>query len=94
MGDDEGMLSVFSPAKSPDSDLPVTVTGHTELWLIDETEGLIEIMCIKSPDNIARLICVPKGLVYLNAACYREFTTPHIPDDSRLAVPAFNGDIY
>ena len=94
MGDNEGMLSVLSPAKSLDFDSPVTVTGHTEPRLIDETEGLIEIMRTKSPGDIAKLMRISEDLAHLNATRYREFTTPHTPDDSRPAVLAFNGDVY
>ena len=94
MGDNEGMLSVLSPAKSLDFDSPVTVTGHTEPRLIDETEGLIEIMRTTSPSDIAKLMRISEDLAHLNATRYREFTTPHTPDDSRPAVLAFNGDVY
>jgi len=94
MGDNEGMLSVLSPAKSLDFDSPVTATGHTEPRLIDETEGLIEIMRTKSPGDIAKLMRISEDLAHLNATRYREFTTPHTPDDSRPAVLAFNGDVY
>jgi len=73
---------------------PVTVTGHTEPRLIDETEGLIEIMRTKSPGDIAKLMRISEDLAHLNATRYREFTTPHTPDDSRPAVLAFNGDVY
>ena len=94
MGDNEGMLSVLSPAKSLDFDSPVTATGHTEPRLIDETEGLIEIMRTKSPGDIAKLMRISEDLAHLNATRYREFTPPHTPDASRPAVLAFNGDVY
>ena len=94
MGDNEGMLSVLSPAKSLDFDSPVTATGHTEPRLIDEAEGLIEIMRTKSPGDIATLMRISEDLAHLNATRYRTFTAPHTPDDSRPAVLAFNGDVY
>ena len=64
MGDNEGMLSVLSPAKSLDFDSPVTATGHTEPRLIDETEGLIEIMRTKSPGDIAKLMRISEDLAH------------------------------
>lgn len=88
------MLAVLSPAKSLDFDSALPTRKHSEPRLMSQSSGLIEIMCTKTPADIAQLMHISDELAHLNATRYQDFTTAHDPGNARPAVFAFAGDVY
>lgn len=88
------MLALISPAKKLDfkSDLPVHT--HTQCALLNETQGLVDILKARSKAEIQNLMHLSDNLGQLNYDRYQIYQTPFTPDNARQAAYAFSGDTY
>lgn len=88
------MLLVISPAKALDYETPPTVSTYTQPDFLDQSAALIDILCERTPAQIAELMDLSDALATLNVARYATWSRPFSPDNAKQAVLAFNGDVY
>ena len=91
------MLFLLSPAKSLDYDNPVPAALRkkaTEPLYAGEAAALIKVLRKKSPAQVARLMDLSDNLATLNAERYAAWQPAATPANSKLAVLAFDGDVY
>lgn len=88
------MLAVLSPAKSLDYESPLPTRKSSQPRLLDESLALIDVMRSKSPSEVASLMGISDDLAQLNVERYADFTVPFTRKNARVAVLAFNGDVY
>lgn len=88
------MLAVLSPAKSLDYESPLPTRKYTQPRLLEDAQGLIDVMVTKSPEEVAALMHISAELAELNVQRYSDFSPPFTPATARPALFAFNGDVY
>lgn len=88
------MLIVLSPAKSLDYKTPPTTNISTTPALMAQASRLIDIVRRKSAEEIADLMSISPALSQLNVARYAAWSESPLPQNTKQAVLAFNGDVY
>ena len=88
------MLFLLSPAKSLNYDTPPQVSTHTQPLFTAESAALIDVLKIKSPQDISRLMKLSDALSGLNVARYQVWSKKFTTKNSKQSVLAFNGDVY
>ena len=88
------MLFLLSPAKSLDFETPAGAVPHTQPLFIPQAAELIDILKMKSPQQIASLMSVSDTLAGLNVARYQAWVPKFTAKNAKQAVLAFNGDVY
>jgi hypothetical protein len=87
------MLLVISPSKTQDFS-PTSVLSYSKSRQISETEELINLLKIKSREQIASLMSISEKLSKLNYDRFKSFSTPFSLDNAKQAILAFKGDVY
>lgn len=88
------MIALLSPAKSLDYESMLPTRKSSQPRMLDRAEELVEIMRIKTVDEVADLMSISDDLAALNITRYQDFTTPFTRKNARPAVLAFAGDVY
>ncbi|MDE2158832.1 MAG: peroxide stress protein YaaA [Burkholderiales bacterium] len=91
------MLFLLSPAKTLDFETPLSPALRRKATAplhADRAAELIELLCRRSPAEIARLMDLSTNLAELNAARYAAWQPQATPANSRPALRAFDGDVY
>jgi len=88
------MLLIISPAKKLDFETPSLLHEHSQPEMLDEAEGLIDILRQKDSFQIADLMKLSMKLADLNLARYQQWETPFTPNNAKQAIFAFRGDVY
>ncbi|MBP9061716.1 MAG: peroxide stress protein YaaA [Rhodoferax sp.] len=88
------MLFLLSPAKSLDYDTPAGDVPHTQPLFTRQSQQLIDLLKVKSPQEIAGLMSLSDTLAGLNVARYEAWRPKFTAKNSRQSVLAFNGDVY
>ncbi len=88
------MLFLLSPAKSLDYDTPAGDVPHTQPLFTRQSQQLIDLLKVKSPQEIAELMSLSDTLAGLNVARYEAWRPKFTAKTSRQSVLAFNGDVY
>ena len=88
------MIVILSPSKTLDYASLLPTQAHAIPMFLTESKQLIECLCNKSPEEIAKLMALSDKLAQLNAQRYRDFHTPFTQQNSRPAILAFKGDVY
>lgn len=88
------MLILVSPAKSLDYESPLATKKSTEPRLLDAAQALVDIMAVKSPAEIQKLMSISPKLAELNFERFQDWQQPFTVETARPAVLAFNGDVY
>ncbi len=88
------MKLVISPAKSLDFETKLPKIENSEACFLKEAERLNRLMKKKSPRSLKKLQAISDELAQLNYDRNQEWSVPQIPEKSRPAVFAFNGDVY
>lgn len=88
------MITLLSPAKSLDYESKPTTRKHTEPRLLEESEGLIEVLRTRSVADLASLMHISDELAALNAQRYADFAPPFTTKNAKQALLAFDGDVY
>lgn len=88
------MITLLSPAKSLDYDSKPATRKTSEPRLLDESEGLIDVLRTKSVADLAALMHISDELAALNAQRYADFSLPFTTRNAKQAVLAFDGDVY
>jgi cytoplasmic iron level regulating protein YaaA (DUF328/UPF0246 family) len=88
------MLFLLSPAKSLDYDTPAGDVPHTQPLFTRQSQQLIDLLKVKSPQEIAELMSLSDTLAGLNVARYEAWRPKFTAKNSRQSVLAFNGDVY
>jgi cytoplasmic iron level regulating protein YaaA (DUF328/UPF0246 family) len=76
------MLFLLSPAKSLDYDTPAGDVPHTQPLFTRQSQQLIDLLKVKSPQEIAELMSLSDTLAGLNVARY-EAWRPNSPPKTR-----------
>ena len=88
------MLFLLSPAKSLDYDTPAQVSTHTQPLFTRQSAALIDVLKVKSPQDISGLMKLSDALSGLNVARYQAWSKKFTAKNSKQSVLAFNGDVY
>jgi cytoplasmic iron level regulating protein YaaA (DUF328/UPF0246 family) len=88
------MLFLLSPAKSLDYDTPAGDVPHTQPLFTRQSQQLIDLLKVKSPQEIAELMSLSDTLAGLNVARYEAWRPKFTAKNSKQSVLAFNGDVY
>ena len=88
------MLFLLSPAKSLDYDTPMQTTSCSQPLFAKRSAELIEVLKMKSPLQISKMMRLSDPLAELNVARYQAWSPRSTGKNSRPAVLAFNGDVY
>lgn len=88
------MLSVVSPAKTLDFETPSPTTKATQPQLLDQAEGLVDVLRDYSPKQISKLMAVSAKLGELNAQRYADWSRPFNKTNAKQSLLTFKGDVY
>lgn len=88
------MLFLLSPAKSLDFEATAADVPHTQPLFVPQAQELIDLLRLKSPQEIAGLMSLSDALSGLNVARYQAWRPKFTAKNAKQAVLAFNGDVY
>ena len=91
------MLFLLSPAKTLDFETPVPAPLRkkaTEPLCTAQAAALIDVLRTKTASDIGALMDLSENLATLNVARYAAWQAVATPKNSKLAVLAFDGDVY
>jgi len=88
------MKIVLSPAKSLDYTTPVSTENYTIPVFLQEAKELDDVLKVKTPKDLAKLMHISDKLAELNWKRFQEWSLPFKPDNARQAIFAFNGAVY
>ncbi len=88
------MLIVISPAKSLDFDTPPVTSNYSMPEMLEDSVKLAGRLKKMSPKQLSKLMNISKELGELNFNRYQNWCLPFIPENSKQAALAFNGDVY
>ena len=88
------MLFRLSPAKSLDSDTPLSGQIHTAPLFVKQSKALIDVLRTYTPPQISELMDLSDALSSLNVARYQAWSSRATPKNARQAALAFDGDVY
>lgn len=87
------MLAVISPSKTQDFN-PSDISTFTQTRQIKESGVLVDILKVKTQDDIAQLMSISEKLSILNFERFQTFKTPLTLANAKQALLAFKGDVY
>jgi len=88
------MLTIISPAKKLDVEMPALVSAFTTPAFLDASQELVSSLRMMCAEELGRLMKISPGLANLNVRRYRYWHTPFAPDNAKQALFAFRGDVY
>jgi len=88
------MFFVLSPAKNLNEKDPSPVSSFTQPDLLPEAEILMQELRQLAPQQIAELMHVSDKIALLNTERNQNWQPPFTPDNAKLALYLFNGDVY
>lgn len=88
------MLTVISPAKTLDFEMPPTAHMATQPQFIDHAARLVDDARKLSPDDIRVLMGVSENIARLNHARFKSWSAPFNLGNAKQSVLAFKGDVY
>ena len=88
------MKIVISPAKSLDFKTQLPVNEYTECGFLKQSLKLNEVLKIKSPADLSKLMKISDKLAELNWQRNQEWKLPFTIDNARQAIFAFKGTVY
>ena len=88
------MLFLISPAKSLDYDTPPHVATHTQPIFTRQSAQLIDVLKIRTPQQISTLMKLSDALAGLNVGRYQAWSPRFTAKNSKQAALAFDGDVY
>lgn len=87
------MIAVVSPAKNLDFKSKYNVQT-TQPRLMECTTELIDVMRMRTVDDVKDLMSISRQLAGLNVHRFKQFEVEHTSENSQPSVFAFNGDVY
>ncbi len=87
------MLVVISPSKTQDFN-PSDITDFSQTRQMVQSQALIDVLKIKTQEEIAALMSISEKLSLLNFERFQTFKTPFTLDNAKQALLAFKGDVY
>ena len=88
------MKIVISPAKSLDFESDLPTQKFTDATFLEEAQQINSKLKKLAPKKIGELMKISEKLSELNWQRNQDWKLPFIPENSRPAVFAFNGDVY
>lgn len=88
------MLAIISPAKTLDFDTPNPDFAFSLPDLTAYSEQLVEICRQFSPAELGSLMSISDKLASLNVARFAQWQLEHHPQNAKMALFAFKGDVY
>lgn len=88
------MLMVISPAKTLDFDTPPSTSTHTQPDFLEHSQQLIDTLRELNPPALEQLMSISPALASLNFGRVLSWHTPFTPANAKIAVQAFQGDVY
>lgn len=88
------MLVLLSPAKSLDFESKSPALKSSIPAFIPQSKTLIEVLKQKPAAEISQLMDISEKLAELNVQRYRDWSTKFTEKNSKVAILAFNGDVY
>lgn len=88
------MLAVISPAKSLDFETPARARKHTQPDFLGDSAELADTLRGYSPARLKKLMRISDKLAGENAQRWQDFEPPFTPDNAKVAIEAFTGDVY
>lgn len=87
------MLVLISPSKTLDfSDNQLH--KYSQARLLAQSGSLIDILKKKKLEELKKLMSISDNLAELNADRYKSFSLPFNPDNAKVSILAFKGDVY
>ena len=87
------MLAVISPSKTQDF-TKTDIVKYSQTRQAKQTLELIDILKLKSKDDIAKLMSISEKLANLNFDRFQEFSNEFNLNNAKQAILAFKGDVY
>ena len=88
------MITVLSPAKSLDFDTPSTTEAFTQPDFLKDSRSLMRELRKLSREELSALMKISPKLADLNHERNAVWKTPFKPENAKVAVLAFKGDVY
>lgn len=88
------MLLLISPAKKLDMLAPAPLAEHTQPAFIDRAAELVDVLGVKSADELAAMMKISSNLAELNARRFHDWKPPFDLENAKQALFAFRGDVY
>lgn len=88
------MLILISPAKTLDFESQAPAIKHSQPSMLTMSEQLIDILSVKSPSDIEKLMKISPKLAELNVERYHTWSRPFTKKNAKPAGFAFQGDVY
>ncbi|MDQ6987574.1 MAG: peroxide stress protein YaaA [Mariprofundaceae bacterium] len=88
------MLLLISPAKKLDMQTPATVGEFTQPCFADQAAVLVDILRMKSAEELAALMKISPNLAQLNQRRYHDWRLPFTLENAKQSLFAFRGDVY
>lgn len=88
------MLALLSPAKTLNFKTPASLSDYSLPRLLDQSQSLIDELKELDPTDIAKLMSLSENLANLNYERFQSFSTPFDSENAKIAVQAFQGDVY
>ena len=87
------MLAVISPSKTQDF-TKTDIVKYSQTRQAKQTLELIDILKLKSKDDIAKLMSISEKLANLNFDRFQEFSNEFNLNNAKQAILAFKGEVY
>jgi cytoplasmic iron level regulating protein YaaA (DUF328/UPF0246 family) len=88
------MITVISPAKTLDFEVPGTTRKSSQPEFLQRSGELIEDARALSPEDIRALMGVSDNIAQLNHRRFMNWSAPFDLDNAKQAIFAFQGDVY
>lgn len=88
------MIVLLSPAKSLDFESTSPAIQNSTPGFIAQSKILIDVLKRKKTTEISELMDISEKLAELNAQRYQAWSTEFTEQNSKVAILAFNGDVY
>ncbi len=88
------MLMVISPAKTLDFDAPPSTPAHSQPDFLEHSQQLIDTLRQLTPPQLEALMSISPALADLNFGRNLNWHMPFTPANAKIAVQAFQGDVY
>ncbi|MDX8392022.1 MAG: peroxide stress protein YaaA [Mariprofundaceae bacterium] len=88
------MLLLISPAKKLDMEAPAPIGVYSQAQFIDRAAELIDLLRMKSAEELTALMKISPKLTELNRRRYVDWSRPFTQANAKQALFAFRGDVY
>ncbi|MBI1183437.1 peroxide stress protein YaaA [bacterium] len=88
------MLILISPAKTLDFESAPLTPAYSVPENLEQSEKIIKKLRTVSVKKLGELMSISKDLARLNHERYQQWQTVFTPENSRIAIQAFKGDVY